>query len=99
MNKKIIAATAILILVTIILALTRPNEPSFKEWSKEKYAISRNSKDNNVMVFLKNWTHLQIIQSEKYQNKILFATVKANVFGKETTYLGILGNWYVIARK
>jgi hypothetical protein len=99
MKKKLIITVSLLIAILCIMLLTKPSEASFSDWAKEKYINIDASERSLVQIMVKNTTCLQIEMTRKYHNYYLFATVDASLYGKDITYLGILGNWFIVKKQ
>jgi len=90
MVKAVIGALVV-VGVVVALALTCPDEQSFKRWAKENIPPDSGSvvkkAQGAALATQAKWT-------ADYEGHFLWATVDAYQGGAEQRYLGIMGTWF-----
>jgi hypothetical protein len=100
--KKLIRFVVILLVLSGILALTKPGSKSFETWVKKKAVEKRSQPDGeNVVEKLVNKgvttaVQMQILATYRYNDHKLVALVAAHANGEKLTFLGIATFWIPI---
>lgn len=97
--KRLIRIVAIILVLSGILALTKPGTKSFESWvKKEAFEKRSQPKGENVVEKLvdKGVTtaaQLQILATYRYTDHKLIALVEAHANGEKLTFIGIASFW------
>ena len=88
---KGVIAVVLVVGVAVTLALTCPDEQSFKRWAAENIPPDSGSvvkkAQGAALATQAKWT-------ADYEGHVLWATVDAYQGGKEQQFLGIMGTWF-----
>jgi hypothetical protein len=97
--KKIIILSLLtisLVLSSIALFNSKPNEDNFELWVKKEAAEKRKKTGNLVKKGVSIATQIQILATYSYTDRFLFVTVKASANGEKLHFIGLANKWILL---